>query len=139
MLTDVESINDWLSPHLPAWPTITSRTTIVETYDDGMPLLVRTRSSVLGISDDILTEYNWSPTGCTTTLRRSSALRHHVARYTVVPRPPGTQLIVDSDVDLKIKLPWLLERHLLRAQTLVLRGIQRALAVESARREAAPG
>ncbi|ORA59240.1 SRPBCC family protein [Mycobacteroides franklinii] len=135
VLKDVESVDGWLRPHLPAWPPVTSTMTVVESFDDGSPRLVRTVSSTLGIADDSLTEYQWFPDGCRLTLVESRTLRHNVSRFTVVPDEPQSRLTADISLDLKIRLPGLLERQLKKTQVGFVRSFQRALAAESARRE----
>ena len=92
VLKDVESVDSWLRPHLPTWPPVTSTMTVVESFDDGSPRLVRTVSSTLGISDDSLTEYEWYPDGCQLTLLESRTLRHNVSRFTVIPDEPESRL-----------------------------------------------
>lgn len=109
--------------------------TVVESFDDGSPRLVRTVSSTLGISDDSLTEYEWYPDGCQLTLLESRTLRHNVSRFTVIPDEPESRLTADISLDLKIRLPGLLERQLKKTQVGFVRSFQRALAEESARRE----
>jgi hypothetical protein len=135
VLKDVESVDGWLRPHLPTWPPVTSAMTVVESFDDGSPRLVRTVSSTLGISDDSLTEYEWYPDGCQLTLLESKTLRHNISRFTVVPDDPESRLTADISLDLKIRLPGLLERQLKKTQIGFVRSFQRALAAESARRE----
>ncbi|MFD6196444.1 SRPBCC family protein [Mycobacteriaceae bacterium NPDC060252] len=135
VLKDVESVDGWLRPHLPTWPPVTSTMTVVEAFDDGSPRLVRTVSTTLGISDDSLTEYEWYPDGCRLTMLESKTLRHNVSRFTVVPDDPESRLTADISLDLKIRLPGLLERQLKKTQVGFVRSFQRALAAESARRE----
>lgn len=135
VLKDVESVDSWLRPHLPTWPPVTSTMTVVESFDDGSPRLVRTVSSTLGISDDSLTEYEWYPDGCQLTLLESRTLRHNISRFTVIPNEPESRLTADISLDLKIRLPGLLERQLKKTQVGFVRSFQRALAEESARRE----
>ncbi|SHU57150.1 oligoketide cyclase/lipid transport protein [Mycobacteroides abscessus subsp. abscessus] len=95
VLKDVESVDRWLRPHLPAWPPVTSNMTVVESFEDGSPRLVRTVSSTLGISDDSLTEYQWYPDGCQLTLLESKTLRHNVSRFTVIPDEPESRLTAE--------------------------------------------
>lgn len=137
VLKDVEAVDGWLRPHLPSWPKITSTMTVVETFDDGAPRLVRTVSSALGISDNALTEYEWFEDGLRTTMVESRTLRHSTTHLVIAGGNPVTRLTADVSMDLKIRLPFLLERQLKKVQVGFVRSFQEALAKESARRERA--
>ncbi|MBA0045327.1 SRPBCC family protein [Mycobacterium sp. NPDC050853] len=137
VLKDVESVDGWLRPLLPAWPKIASSMTVVESFQDGSPRLVRTVTSAFGISDDALTEYEWFPDGCRLTLIESRTLRHNVSQFTIIPDDPQTRLTADVSLDLKIRLPGLLERQLKKSQVGFIKSFQQGLAAESARRELA--
>ncbi|GAB17498.1 hypothetical protein GOEFS_035_00300 [Gordonia effusa NBRC 100432] len=134
ILRDIEGLDRWLRPHLPTWPTIRTETSILERTADGAPALVRTRTSALGIKDDALAHYEWTETGCTTSIVRSNVLRSSVSVFDVGERDGGTLLSTRLSAELKIKLPWLIERKFEDLQQTFTAAVQRALLAEATRR-----
>ncbi|GAB09640.1 hypothetical protein GOARA_044_00130 [Gordonia araii NBRC 100433] len=135
ILKDVEGMDAWLRPHLPRWPKITASTWVVERTDDGDPLLVAAKTSALGISDETLTAYRWTPDGVTTTLRSSRVLRSSQSTYAIEETAAGTSLMrVEVSADVKIRLPRILERRMESVQRDFATALQRAFVAEAERR-----
>ncbi|MFW0789224.1 hypothetical protein [Gordonia sp. CPCC 205333] len=134
ILRDVEGLDRWLRPYLPSWPTIHTQTTILERTDTGAPALVRTKTSSLGIKDDALVQYEWTASGCTTSIVRSKVLRNSVSVFDIAEHDDGAVLSTNMSAELKIKLPWLIERKFEDLQETFAQAVQRAFLAEARRR-----
>ncbi|GAC58087.1 hypothetical protein GOHSU_30_00110 [Gordonia hirsuta DSM 44140 = NBRC 16056] len=136
ILQDVESMDGWIRPYLPRRPRVSATTTVLERTSSGAPRLVRLKTSAAGIGDTSLTEYVWTDTGCRTMLRASKVLRASNAAIDLLPIAAGTLLTLEATVELKIRLPKLVELSFHKYQQDFTSAVTRAFIAEGRRRSA---
>jgi len=84
-------------------------------HADGRPNRVRAKVSAVGFSDEEVTDYVWNePTSVSWTLVESSFQSVQNGTYTLTPKGDGTTLRLDLEVDVKIKLPGILLKKVLK-------------------------
>lgn len=135
ILQDVESMDHWIRPHLPKHPRVTAVTEVVRRADSGEPELVRVSSTVLGIGDRSLTEYEWSTGGYRAVLLESVVLANSSTSVDLVEVADGTRLTLEVTADFKIRLPSLLERRFERLQVSFRSALNQAIVAEARRVE----
>lgn len=135
ILQDVESMDRWIRPHLPTWPRVTATTEVVRRADDGAPELVRVSSTVLGIGDRSLTEYDWSSDGYRAVLLESVVLANSSTAVDLTEVAGGTRLTLEVTADFKVRLPSLLERRFERLQASFRSALTEAIVAEARRVE----
>ena len=99
VLADVESLTDWSGAH--------KAVEIKEADGDGWPILVWSRISQFGVSDEMTVRYEWYDGEVNWHLEEpSGSQKSQNATYTLTDNGDGTTHVVfDLEVDLKVRLP----------------------------------
>jgi hypothetical protein len=105
-LAAIDELPSWSSPHKSA--SVRTR------HADGRPDLVRAQVSVVGITDNQLTRYEWDgDKSMRWTLVESSQQAKQVGSYRLTLTGSGTHVVFDLELALKIPLPGFLQRRIL--------------------------
>lgn len=85
-------------------------------HPDGRPLRVRATVGAVGLNDEEVTDYTWDePTSVTWTLVDSSFQSRQIGTYTLTPRGDSTTVRLDLEIDVKIKLPGIVLKRVLKS------------------------
>src|ERR1700739_203031 len=84
VMTDVESLPEWSSPH--------QSVEVLERYDDGKPRRSKQVVKTVGITDEQVIEHTWPDDGETWTLVSAKQQRAQNARYTLIPEGDKTRV-----------------------------------------------
>ncbi|CAM3739025.1 SRPBCC family protein [Smaragdicoccus niigatensis] len=105
-LADIEDLPSWSSPHKSA--------SVLTRHADGLPDLVRAQVSVVGVTDNQKTRYQWDgDRAMHWSLVESSQQAKQVGSYRLTPTASGTHVVFDLELALKIPLPGFLQRRIL--------------------------
>lgn len=118
VLADVESLVNWSDAH--------RAVEIREADEEGWPILVWTKISQFGVSDEMVVRYEWYDGEVSWSLVESGSQKAQNARYQLTDNGDGTTGVVfDLEVDLKIKLPGMVvkkaQKHIAELATKGLR------------------
>lgn len=118
VLADVESLVNWSDAH--------RAVEIREADEEGWPILVWTKISQFGVSDEMVVRYEWYDGEVSWSLVESGSQKAQNARYQLTDNGDGTTGVVfDIEVDLKIKLPGMVvkkaQKHIAELATKGLR------------------
>jgi len=85
-------------------------------HADGRPDRVRAKVSAVGFSDEEVTDYTWNePASVSWTLVESAFQSTQNGAYTLTPAGDGTRVRLELEIDVKIKLPGLVLRKILKS------------------------
>lgn len=91
---------------LPKWAGPYKKATIEESYEDGLPKLLRAEVSLVGISDHQLVEYSWDgDRKASWQMLESSAQKLQIGSYTLTASDKGTTVLFELELEPKIKMP----------------------------------
>lgn len=98
VLADVGALVDWSDAH--------RAVEIREADDEGWPIVVWSKISQYGVTDEMVVRYEWYDGEVSWSLVESGTQKVQNARYVLTDTGNGTTKVVfDLEVDLKIKLP----------------------------------
>ena len=84
-------------------------------HRNGRPQRVRAKVSAAGFNDEEVTDYTWDePHSVSWTLVSSSFQSVQNGTYTLTPSGGGTSLKLDLEVDVKIRLPGIILKRILK-------------------------
>ncbi|HWV25686.1 MAG TPA: SRPBCC family protein [Aeromicrobium sp.] len=82
---------------------------------DGRPQRVRAKVSAVGMTDEEVTDYAWDePSSVSWTLVESGFQAVQNGTYTLTPTGGGTKVRLDLEIDVKIPLPGLIQKRILK-------------------------
>lgn len=97
VIADVEATPEWSAPH--------QHVEILTTTDDGLPLRVKMKVKVAGITDEQVVDYTWAGTEVSWKLVSSSQQKDQFGRYILVPQGAKTLVKFEAMVDPNVPLP----------------------------------
>lgn len=97
VIADLEVIPEWSAPH--------QHVEILTRTDSGLPLRVKMKVKVAGITDEQVVDYTWGDNEVSWKLVSSSQQKDQFGRYILVPKGDKTLVKFEAMVDPNISLP----------------------------------